>query len=112
VSDAAALAGATHRFEAHYNLSLIGPDGDPRYAERSMVGRAASITQPVLLMHGTHDPVVPVEQSRVMRRTLESNGVPVDYVEFAGEGHGFRQPENRQREYELVGAFLSRIARG
>lgn len=110
VSDAAALSGATHRFEAHYNHSLIGPDGDPRYAERSMVGRAAAIRRPILLMHGIDDPVVPVEQSRVMRQTLESNGVPVDYVEFAGEGHGFRQPENRQREYELVGAFLSRIA--
>jgi len=112
VSDAAALAGATHRFEAHYNYSLIGPDGDRRYAERSMVDRAASITQPILLMHGTHDPVVPVEQSRVMRQTLESNDVSVEYVEFDGEGHGFRQPENRYREYELVGAFLSRIAAG
>lgn len=109
VSDAAALAGVTHRFEAHYNDSLVGPSGDPRFVERSMVGRAAAIQQPVLLMHGTDDPVVSVGQSRTLRDTLTASGVPVEYMEFEGEGHGFRQPENRRREYELIGSFLSSV---
>ena len=107
VSDAEALAGATHRFEAHYNDSLIGPVGDPRYAERSMVGRASAIQRPLLLMHGTDDPVVSVEQSRVLQETLIDQGVAVEYVEFEGEGHGFRQPEHRQREFELIESFLN-----
>jgi len=106
VSDAASLAGATHRFEAHYNDTLIGPLGDPRYEERSMVGRADFIRQPLLLMHGTDDPVVPVAQSRALRDTLYASGVEVRYTEFEGEGHGLRNPQHRRREYELVGAFL------
>ena len=109
VSDAAALAGATHRFEAHYNDSLIGPVGDPAFAERSMIGRASAIRRPLLLMHGTDDPVVPVEQSRTLRDRLTENGVSVKYEEFEGEGHGFRQPENRRREYELIESFLNSL---
>jgi dipeptidyl aminopeptidase/acylaminoacyl peptidase len=112
VSDAASLAGATHRFEAHYNDTLIGPLGDPRYRERSMVGRADLIQQPLLLMHGTDDPVVPVGQSRALRDTLHASGVEVRYIEFEGEGHGLRNPEYRRREYELVGAFLDDVVDG
>ncbi len=110
VSDAAALAGATHRFEAHYNDSLIGAAGDPVFAERSMVARASAIRKPVLLMHGIDDPVVPIEQSRALRNTLTTHGVEIEYVEFAGEGHGFRQPEHRQKEYELIGSFLDSLS--
>ena len=58
-------------------------------------------------MHGTDDPVVPVEQSRVLQETLIDQGVAVEYVEFEGEGHGFRQPEHRQREFELIESFLN-----
>ena len=56
-----------------------------------MVGRADLIRQPLLLMHGTDDPVVPVAQSRALRDTLYASGVEVRYTEFE-EGHGLRNP--------------------
>jgi dipeptidyl aminopeptidase/acylaminoacyl peptidase len=115
VSDLADLAERSHRFEAHYPLGLVGPTGDPRYDERSPLRRAARIAGPLLLMHGDADPVVPVEHSRSLVaaiRAAAGDRVPgVEYVEFAGEGHGLRDPANRRREFELVGTFLERVVR-
>ena len=69
VSDAASLAGATHVLRP-ITTTTIGPLGDPRYEERSMVGQPDLIRQPLLLMHGTDDPVVPVAQKPSSARHL------------------------------------------
>lgn len=106
VTEPADLAERSHRFEAHYTLGLIGPDGDPAYLDRSILRRAAEIDVPVLLMHGSDDPVVPVQQSRDLAATLEGLGRHIEFEEFPGEGHGFRQPANRRAEFRLVGQFL------
>ena len=108
VSDLAALDATTHRFEAHYNRTLVG---DPeatvaRSRERSPVHRVdESFGVPVLLVHGDADPVVAVEQSR---RLAASAPTSIDYVEYAGEGHGFRQWSTRRDEYRRTEEFLIR----
>jgi dipeptidyl aminopeptidase/acylaminoacyl peptidase len=112
VSEPADLAERSHRFEAHYALGLIGPEGDDAYRQRSMIERAASITVPVLLLHGSDDPVVPADQSRRLAAAITAAGGTVLHEEFAGEGHGFRQPENRRAEYRMVGEFLERVRSG
>ena len=114
VSDLEALTDATHRFEAHYTDSLVAPnDGSPRseaaFAALSPVHRADRITAPVLLMHGSDDPVVPIEQSETLAERIRGSGGDVDFVVYDGEGHGFRQPDNIDDEYARTAAFLDRV---
>lgn len=108
VSDIAALDASTHRFEAHYNRTLMGDpiETEVRSRDRSPTGRIdPSFTVPVLLLHGDADPVVAVEQSR----QLAAVGARcIEYVEYAGEGHGFRSWSTRRDEYRRTEEFLIR----
>jgi len=114
VSDLKALTQVTHRFEAHYTDTLVAandgsPESEAAFASLSPIHRAARITRPVLLMHGSDDPVVPVAQSHTLAARVEEAGGDVDFVVYDGEGHGFRQPENVTDEYERTEAFLDRV---
>lgn len=111
VTDIAALDDVTHRFEAHYNRSLMGlPDETKRRSgERSPIHHLQSLAAtPLLIFHGTEDPVVPVSQSDRLVEGLRHHGGQVEYVVFEGEGHGFRQRENKIAEYERTEEFLNR----
>jgi dipeptidyl aminopeptidase/acylaminoacyl peptidase len=116
VSDLVALAEATHRFEAHYTDTLIGPGSSPSTAERmrslSPIHRAERISGPLLVFHGTDDPVVPFAQSEQLARRIADAGGDVELVAYDGEGHGFRDPENQRDEYQRVEAFLGRFLPG
>jgi dipeptidyl aminopeptidase/acylaminoacyl peptidase len=111
VADIGALAEATHRFEAHYNDSLVGSGdvGAARAAERSPVQHAAALAaSPLLLFHGDSDPVVPLAQSELLAERVRAAGGEVELVVYAGEGHGFRDPTNQLEEYARMEAFLDR----
>ena len=111
VCDIAALDETTHRFEAHYNRTLMG-DIEKTVElsrERSPIKRARDLANvPVLIFHGTADPVVSIEQSRELAQAIAQNGGEVQLVEFEGEGHGFRDTVNIRREYQVTEAFLDR----
>jgi len=115
VCDIAALDVTTHRFEAHYNRTLMGTPAETieRSARRSPIHRAAELRDtPVLILHGTADPVVSIEQSRSLVRAItDDGGQHCELIEFEGEGHGFREPANKQREFDDTEAFLSRFLR-
>lgn len=110
VADLEGLAGATHRFEAHYTVGLVGPlpETVERHRERSPLHVAGSITAPVLLLHGSADEVVPAGQSRWLAALLRERGVAVEHHEYEGEGHGWRSPATVQDELERTEAFLAR----
>ncbi len=114
VSDLADLAAATHRFEAHYTDTLVGAPDDPaterRMAELSPLHRAERIAGPLLLFHGSDDPVVPIAQSDLLVEHIRRGGGDVDYVVYDGEGHGFRDPVNQRDEYDRIERFLDAIA--
>ncbi|MGH9178136.1 MAG: alpha/beta hydrolase family protein, partial [Acidimicrobiales bacterium] len=112
VTDLEALSASTHRFEAHYNLGLVGPlpEAAHRYRKRSPIHLAGRITAPVLLLHGADDVVVPPDQSRQLAAALRGRGVPVEHHEYEGEGHGWRSPATVQDELERTAAFLERHA--
>jgi dienelactone hydrolase len=99
VSDAAALARDTHKFEAHYLDWLIGPypEEEARYRERSPLYHADRLSKPVIFFQGSDDAVVPPSQTEVMVEALRCNGNAVGYFLFAGEQHGFRQAANIKR---------------
>ena len=110
VADIAALDGATHRFEAHYNRTLMGSEAETaeRSRDRSPMHRANELARtPILLLHGDADPVVSVEQSRRLVAALQNAGGVVEYIEFAGEGHGFRGLDAKRDEYHAMERFLS-----
>ena len=99
VSDAAALARDTHKFESRYLDWLIGPypEEEARYRERSPVYHADHLSKPVIFFQGSEDAVVPPNQTEVMVEALRRNGNVVGYFLFAGEQHGFRQAANIKR---------------
>jgi len=111
VCDIAALDATTHRFEAHYNRTLMGDVEETarKSQERSPIHHADKLAQvPLLIFHGTVDPVVDIAQSRQLAQAITAAGGNVELIEFDGEGHGFRSPDNNRREYEVTEAFLNR----
>ena len=113
VSDLAALADATHRFEAHYTDTLVGMRGEPgledRFRSLSPVNRADRISGPLLLFHGTDDQVVPAAHSVTLAGRIRSSGGDVELVVYEGEGHGFRDGTNQRDEYARTELFLRRF---
>ena len=111
VSDAAALARDTHKFESRYLDGLIGPW--PRradlYAERSPISAADRLSCPVLFLQGLEDAVVPPDQTERMVDALRRKGLPVACLTFAGEQHGFRRAANIQRAAEAELYFYGRV---
>jgi dienelactone hydrolase len=109
VSDAAALARDTHKFESRYLDWLIGPypEMESRYRERSPVYHADLLSKPVIFFQGSEDAVVPPNQTEVMVEALRRNGNAVGYFLFTGEQHGFRQAANIKRCLDAELAFYA-----
>jgi dipeptidyl aminopeptidase/acylaminoacyl peptidase len=110
VADPSALAIASHRFEARYFDSLLGPWPQARavYEQRSPLLHAGRIHCPVIFFQGLDDRVVPPEQTERMALALSDNGVPVEVHRFAGEGHGFRSDAVQIQVLEATEAFFRR----
>lgn len=99
VSDTAALARETHKFESHYLDWLIGPypQAQERYRERSPLYHVDQLLKPVIFFQGAEDPIVPPNQTEAMVDALRQRDKPVSYFLFLGEQHGFRNAANIQR---------------
>jgi dipeptidyl aminopeptidase/acylaminoacyl peptidase len=111
VSDAEALAKETHKFESRYLDNLIGPYPERRdlYVQRSPIHYAERLSVPVIFFQGLEDKVVPPNQAETMVEALRQKGVPVAYVAFEGEQHGFRRAENIKRALDGELYFYSRV---
>ncbi len=111
IGDLQTLAEDTHKFESRYLDRLVGPWPAARavYEARSPIRHLDGLKCPLILLQGAEDKVVPPEQSRRMHAALKARGVPVAYVEFAGEPHGFRQAANIVRALQAEAAFYGRI---
>ncbi|MDN3495598.1 prolyl oligopeptidase family serine peptidase [Planococcus sp. APC 4015] len=111
VGDARALAADTHDFEARYLDGLIGPlpEAEDVYIERSPLTRPELFRVPLLLLQGAEDTVVPPAQSQAVRDALATHGVPHAYVEYEGEGHGFRRAETVVHALETELGFLGAV---
>ena len=111
IGDLQTLAEDTHKFEARYLDRLVGPWPAARdtYLARSPIHHLDGLKRPLILLQGAEDKVVPPEQSRRMHAALLARGVPVAYLEFEGEQHGFRQLKNIVRALEAEAFFYSRI---
>jgi dipeptidyl aminopeptidase/acylaminoacyl peptidase len=96
VSNLFTLALDTHKFESHYNDSLVGalPEAAEHCFDLSPVFHADRIRDPLAVFQGSEDKVVPPDQSEAIVRILASQGIPHLYRLYDGEGHGFRKSEN------------------
>ncbi|HEY6533359.1 MAG TPA: prolyl oligopeptidase family serine peptidase [Acidimicrobiales bacterium] len=111
IGDLEALARDTHKFEARYLDSLVGPYPARRdlYVERSPIHNLDELDCPVILLQGAEDAVVPPSQAELVVAALEDNGQPYAYLLFEGEQHGFRKAETIVRAIEAEAYFYSRI---
>jgi len=102
------LAAETHKFEAHYLDSLVGPlpEAAERYREWSPIFHADRIRDPVAIFQGEEDRVVPPSQAEAIVEALRRRGVPHFYRLYPGEGHGWRRAETIARFYREVLEFL------
>jgi dipeptidyl aminopeptidase/acylaminoacyl peptidase len=111
VSDLEALARETHKFESRYLDRLVGPYPERRslYLERSPIHAVEKLSCPVIFFQGLEDQVVPANQAERMVEVLRSKGLPVAYVPFEGEQHGFRRAENIKRALDAELYFYAAV---
>ena len=111
VSDLEALTKETHKFESHYLDSLIGPYPQRRdlYTKRSPIHFVESLSCPVIFFQGLEDKVVLPNQAEKMVEALTRKGLPVAYIPFEGEQHGFRRSQNIKRALDAELYFYSQI---
>jgi dipeptidyl aminopeptidase/acylaminoacyl peptidase len=111
IGDLQSMFATTHKFESCYDHWLMGPYPESRavYEQRSPLKHADRINCPIIFFQGARDRVVPPEQSQAMVAALTANGVPVAYLEFPEESHGFRDAAAIRRSLEAEHYFYCRI---
>ena len=77
-------------------------------AERSPLTHVGRIVRPLLIAHGANDPRVKVAESEQIVAAMRERGIPVTYLYYSDEGHGFRREENRRSFNAVAEAFLAR----
>ena len=90
---------------------MIGPYPESRelYHQRSPIYYTDQLSAPVIFFQGSEDKVVTPNQAESMVAALRAKKVPVAYILFEGEGHGFRRAENIQRALEAELYFYSKV---
>jgi dipeptidyl aminopeptidase/acylaminoacyl peptidase len=101
---------------ASFRDSLYAEMGDPkvdrdRLHAISPLFHAKNIRKPLLVIQGANDPRVLKVESDEMVKAVKDNGVPVEYITFPDEGHGFRKKENRIQATEAYLKFLNQYLR-
>jgi dipeptidyl aminopeptidase/acylaminoacyl peptidase len=111
VSDLEVLVHDTHKFEARCLDALIGPYPGSKdlYEARSPIKHTDQLSCPVIFFQGLEDKIVPPNQAEMMVEALRAKGLPVAYVPFEGEQHGFRRAENIKRALDGELYFYSRV---
>jgi dipeptidyl aminopeptidase/acylaminoacyl peptidase len=111
VSDVEVLARDTHKFESRYLDSMIGPYPEKQdvYRARSPIHFVDQLACPLILFQGLDDKVVPPNQSEMMAEAVRAKGLPVVYLAFEGEQHGFRKSDTIVRCLEAELEFYGNV---
>jgi len=111
ISDLEIFHSDTHKFESMYDQTLLGrwPEDRQIYRERSAIYSVDRITAPVILFQGLEDKIVPPNQAEIIVDALRKKGLPVAYLPFEGEQHGFRIAKNIKRSLEGELYFYSKV---
>ena len=111
IGDLEALATDTHKFESRYLDRLIGPYPQAKalYVERSPIHHTARLASPMILFQGAEDKAVPPAQAQAMFDAVDAKGLPVAYLLFEGEQHGFRRASTIKRVFEAELYFYGKV---
>ncbi len=111
IADLAALAIDTHKFEARYLDGLVGPypEAAEVYEARSPIHHVDGFDAPMIVLQGSEDEIVPPNQAEMIVAALEQRSIPVAYLLFEGEQHGFRRAENMVAALEAELSFFAQI---
>lgn len=111
IGDLELLARDTHKFEARYLDSLVGPypEEKERYQALSPINHVEKLRCPLLVFQGLEDKVVPPNQAEDMVRAVAARKIPVAYVTYPDEAHGFRQANNISHMFAAEHYFYQRI---
>ena len=111
ISDIEVLAHDTHKFESRYLDTLIGPYPEARelYRARSPIHFVDRLSCALILLQGLEDTVVPPNQSEMMADAVRRKGLPVAYLSFEGEQHGFRKAATIIRSLEAELYFYGAV---
>jgi len=111
LADLELFATETHKFESRYLDSMFGPYPEARdvYIERSPLRHLDRFDQPLLVFQGLEDLIVPPNQSEMIVDALRVRGIPVAYIAFEGEQHGFRQAPNIRRTLDGSLSFFAQV---
>ncbi len=101
-------------FWASFKNALYAEMGDPTTADSvrlyniSPLFHANNVKNPVMVLQGANDPRVLQVESDEIVEAIKKNGVPVEYVIFPDEGHGFVKKENEIKGYKAILDFLDK----
>jgi dipeptidyl aminopeptidase/acylaminoacyl peptidase len=111
IGDLEALVHDTHKFESRYLDRLVGPYPQMRalYRERSPIHHADRLASPMILLQGAEDKAVPPAQAQTMYEAVAAKGLPVAYLLFEGEQHGFRRAATIKRALEAELYFYGKV---
>ena len=87
-------------------------EGKKFLMSRSPISRVDAIVKPLLIGQGANDPRVVQPESDQIVAAMKEKKIPVTYVLYPNEGHGFARPENRQSFFAVSEAFLAPILNG
>ena len=91
-----------------FTLRVGDPETEPEFLkERSPLSRVDAIVRPLLIAQGANDPRVTEEQADLIVGAMRERGIPVQYLLYPDEGHGFAKPENRLDFYAHMERFLA-----
>ncbi|MGK0438187.1 MAG: dipeptidyl aminopeptidase/acylaminoacyl peptidase [Paracoccaceae bacterium] len=111
------LAATTHKFEKHYADRLVDEIFNPetsslpqsKFYQRSPINKMSQLGSAMIVFQGALDRVVPPSVSQEVIGVLQSSGIDHEYVEYADEAHGFKQPNNNIDAWQKELAFYRRI---
>ncbi len=111
IGDLETFVADTHKFESRYLDNLVGPYPEKRdlYRERSAINYTDQLKCPMILLQGSEDKIVPPNQSQTMYEAVKAKGLPVAYLEFESEQHGFRKAENIKRALDAELYFYAQV---
>jgi dipeptidyl aminopeptidase/acylaminoacyl peptidase len=111
IADLESMARETHKFESRYLDRLLGPYPQARdvYRGRSPINHVDEFSRPLIVLQGLEDEVVPPNQATMIVEALRKKGVPVAYIAFEGEQHGFRRAPNIRRALDSELSFYAQI---
>jgi dipeptidyl aminopeptidase/acylaminoacyl peptidase len=111
IGDLTTFVHDTHKFESRYLDRLVGPypERAELYRERSPILHTQRLSCAMILFQGLEDKIVPPNQAETMFSAVRAKELPVAYLPFEGEQHGFRRAENIKRALEGELYFYARI---